>query len=140
MRRNVRGVIVTVAVLLCVGSLAGCGAKRSEPSASDVADRFSAMDQYSVDPDGDATTVTTSKSGNIYVLAYRDDLKDMKAESCTVDGNPMKASTEDLNHPDSKGKNLFAFAQAKIGQAGDHRLSCNQPGTAKLKALFETAE
>lgn len=71
MRKNVRGVIVTAAVLLCAGSLTGCGAKSSEPSVSDVTDRFSSMDQYSVDPDGDATTVTTSKSGNIYVLAYR---------------------------------------------------------------------
>ncbi|WEV46006.1 hypothetical protein OZX62_05935 [Bifidobacterium sp. ESL0690] len=140
MGKSNRGVIGIVAALLCIGSLAGCGAKSSEPSVSDVADRFSAMEKYDVKPNGDVTTVTASKSGTLYVLAYRDDLKKMNAESCTVDGNPMKASTEDLNYPDSKGKNLFAFAQSKVGQAGDHKLSCNQSGTANLKALFEATK
>ncbi|WEV66445.1 hypothetical protein [Bifidobacterium sp. ESL0764] len=140
MRKNARGIIGIVAALLCVGSLSGCGAKSTEPSAGEVADRFSAMKKYDVKPNGNITTVTTSKSGTFYVLAYRDDLEKMKAESCTVDGNPMKTSTEDLNYPDSKGKNLFTFAQAKIGQSGDHKLSCNQSGTANLKALFEATK
>ncbi|MDF7640983.1 hypothetical protein PT279_05190 [Bifidobacterium sp. ESL0784] len=140
MRTKVRGIIGIVAALLCIGSLAGCGAKSSEPSASEVADRFSVMEKYDVKPNGDTTTVTTSKSGTLYVLAYRDNLKKVKVESCTVDGNPMKASTEDLNYPDSKGENLFAFAQAKIGQSGDHKLSCDQSGTANLKGLFEATK
>ncbi|WEV66736.1 hypothetical protein OZX72_05545 [Bifidobacterium sp. ESL0769] len=140
MGKRVRGIVGIVAALLCVGSLAGCGAKSSEPSVSDVADRFSAMEKYDVKPNGDETTVTVSKSGTLYVLAYRDNLKKAKPESCTIDGNPMKASSEDLNYPDSKGKNLFAFAQAKVRQSGDHKLSCNQSGTANLKALFEATK
>ncbi|WEV69991.1 hypothetical protein OZX73_03795 [Bifidobacterium sp. ESL0775] len=137
MGKSIRGIIGAVTALLCVGSLAGCGANSTEPSVSEVADRFSKMEKYDVNSDGSATTITVSKSGTLYVLTYRDDLKKMKAESCTVDGNPMKTSTEDLNYPDSKGKNLFAFAQAKVGKSGDHKLSCNQSGTTNLKALFE---
>ncbi|WEV58343.1 hypothetical protein OZX67_05785 [Bifidobacterium sp. ESL0728] len=140
MGKNIRGIIGAVAALLCVGSLAGCGAKSTEPSVSEVADRFSKMEKYNVNSDGSATTITASKGGTLYVLTYRDDLKSMKAEGCTVDGNPMKASTEDLNYPDSKGKNLFAFAQAKVGQSGDHKLSCTQTGTTELKALFDTSK
>ncbi|WEV73387.1 hypothetical protein OZX74_05400 [Bifidobacterium sp. ESL0798] len=140
MGKYVRRIVGIVAALLCVGSLAGCGAKGSEPSVSDVADRFSAMKKYDVKPNGDVTTVTASKSGTLYVLAYREDLKKMKAERCTVDGNPMKTSVEDLNYPDSKGKNLFVFAQTKVRQSGSHKLSCTQPGTTELKALFDTSK
>ncbi|WEV71850.1 hypothetical protein [Bifidobacterium sp. ESL0790] len=140
MRKTGRGIIGAMAALLCLGSLAGCEAKSSDPSANEVADRFSAMEKYDVSPKGEATTFTVSKGGTLYVLAPRADLEQMKAESCTIDGNPMKASTEDLNYPDSKGKNLFAFAQAKVKQIGGHKLSCTQPGAIHLKALFDTGK
>lgn len=115
----------------------GCqGSNRSEPSVEQVSNYLSSLRKYNVSGDGSITTIYANKSGTLYVLAQRADLKQTKAAQCKVNGQDMQRSSSNLNYPAGDGQNFFPLAKIDIKQSNTHKLSYDQPNGVKLIALL----
>jgi len=131
-------IIALVAVLMSVALFSGCqGSNRSEPSVEQVSNYLSSLTKYDVSGDSSATTISANKSGTLYVLARRADLKQTEAAQCKVNEQAMQRSSSNLNYPAGDGQNFFPFAKINIKQGDPHKLSCDQPNGVKLIALLD---
>ena len=131
-------IIALIAVLMSVALFSGCqGANQSEPSVEQASDYFSSLTKYDVSGDGSVKTISANKSGTLYVLARRADLKQAKPEQCKVNGQSMQRSSSNLNYPAGDGQNFFPFAQIDIKKGNSHKLSCNQPDGIGMIALLD---
>ena len=131
-------IIALVAVLMSVALFSGCqGSNRSEPSVEQVSNYLSSLTKYDVSGDGTVKTISADKSGTLYILAKRADLKQTEASQCKVNGQAMQHSSSNLNYPAGDGQNFFPFAKIDIKQGNPHKLTCNQPNGVKLIALLD---
>ena len=131
-------IITLVAVLMSVALFSGCQrSNRSEPSVGQISNYLSSLTKYDVSGDGNVTTISANKSGTLYVLAQRADLKQTEAAQCKVNGQAMQRSSSNLNYPAGDGQNFFPFAKIDIKQGDPHKLSCDQPNSVKLTALLD---
>ena len=131
-------IITLVAVLMSVALFSGCQrSNRSEPSVGQISNYLSSLTKYDVSGDGNVTTISANKSGTLYVLAQRADLKQTEAGQCEVNGQAMQRSSSNLNYPAGDGQNFFPFAKIDIKQGDSHKLSCDQPNGVKLIALLD---
>ena len=120
-------IIALVAVLMSVALFSGC----------QISNYLSSLTKYDVSGDGNVTTISANKSGTLYVLAQRADLKQTEAAQCKVNGQAMQRSSSNLNYPAGDGQNFFPFAKIDIKQGNPHKLSCDQPNGVKLIALLD---
>ena len=131
-------IIALVAVLMSVALFSGCqGSNRSEPSVEQASNYLSSLTKYDVSGDSSVTTISANKSGTLYVLARRADLKQTEAAQCKVNEQAMQRSSSNLNYPAGDGQNFFPFAKINIKQGDPHKLSCDQPNGVKLIALLD---
>ena len=131
-------IITLVSVLMSVALFSGCQrSNRSEPSVGQISNYLSSLTKYDVSGDGNVTTISANKSGTLYVLAQRADLKQTEAGQCKVNGQAMERSSSNLNYPAGDGQNFFPFAKINIKQGDPHKLSCDQPNGVKLIALLD---
>ena len=131
-------IITLVAVLMSVALFSGCqGANQSEPSVEQASNYFSSLTKYDVSGDGSIKTISANKSGTLYVLARRADLKQAKPEQCKVNGQSMQRSSSNLNYPAGDGQNFFPFTQIDIKKGNSHKLTCNQLDGVEMIALLD---
>ena len=131
-------VIALIAVLMSVALFSGCqGSNQSEPSVKQASEYLSSLTKYDIPPVGSVKTISANKSGTLYVLARRADLKQAKPAQCKVNGQSMQRSSSNLNYPAGDGQNFFPFAQIDIKKGNSHKLSCNQPDGVEMIALLD---
>lgn len=126
-----------LASIMSVGLFSGCGGiSQSEPSLSEVVNNFASVSKYDVANDGTESSVFVDTSGTLYILATRPNLKNVNAACCRINGQEMHGSTSSLNYPAGNGQNFFPFAEAQIDHGTSYELTCKQPSSARLIALF----
>ncbi|KFF30868.1 hypothetical protein [Bifidobacterium bombi] len=136
MRKKLVGTVL--AALIGVIIFSGCdGTNRADPTVDDVVNHFSSMARYEVANDGSKTAISAEKSGTLFVLATRQNLKKVNAKRCRVNGKAMHGSSSDLNYPAGNGQNYFPFARIHIDRSGDYELTCSQPDNVSLIALLD---
>ncbi|WP_229132355.1 hypothetical protein [Bifidobacterium mizhiense] len=131
-------IIALIAVLMSVALFSGCqGSNQSEPSVKQASEYLSSLTKYDIPVVGSTETISANKSGTLYVLARRADLKQAKPAQCKVNGQSMQRSSSNLNYPAGNGQNFFPFAQIDIKKGNSHKLSCNQPDGVEMIALLD---
>ena len=128
--RRCRAFAATVLALACGSVALSACAGNDGGSAEDVANRFAKMHVHEAPIHG-SVRVSVPKSGKMWVVVGREDLKAVAPQKCSIDGDPMGKVSEDIDMPASMAAEkaavpgggqsgatldgtLFAFAQADV--------------------------